>query len=185
MAATTLACGIPHHGPFRSSHRRIGLDLLAQLEHVGVDRACVEAARVLPDPLQELVAALNATLPLGQVGEQPKLEGREWNGGVTDDHLMAAHMDAHRTRGKEFLLGHPRHPSSAENGIDAKDQLARAERLRNVVVSAQLEPDDAIDFIGALCDDDDRERARPRVFSESSQDLRTRNAFEEDIEQHQ
>ena len=44
----------------------------------------------------------------------------------------------------------------ARHRADASDQLAEAERLHDVVVGAELEPDDTVDLVAARGDDDDR-----------------------------
>ena len=44
----------------------------------------------------------------------------------------------------------------AQHRVDARDELARIERLRQVVVGAHLEPDDAIDVLALRRQHDDR-----------------------------
>ncbi len=47
---------------------------------------------------------------------------------------------------------------AAQHGVDARDQLARIERLGQVVVGAHLEADDAIDVLALGGQHDDRHR---------------------------
>ena len=47
---------------------------------------------------------------------------------------------------------------AAQHRVDACDELARIERLRQVVVGAHLEPDDAVDFLALRGEHDDRHR---------------------------
>ena len=42
----------------------------------------------------------------------------------------------------------------AQHGADAKCKLPRRERLRHVVVGAELEPDDSVDLVAACGDED-------------------------------
>ena len=50
---------------------------------------------------------------------------------------------------------------------DARDELAQPERLDEVVVRAELEPDDSVDLFASRRDDDDRDRrARPQLAAD-------------------
>jgi len=54
-----------------------------------------------------------------------------------------------------------------QDALDAREQLARAERLRQVVVGAHLQADDAVDFLGARGEHDDRQaRAGAQVAAQ-------------------
>ena len=46
--------------------------------------------------------------------------------------------------------------TAARDRTDARDELTEPERLDDVVVRAELEPDDAVDLVAARGDDDDR-----------------------------
>ena len=47
---------------------------------------------------------------------------------------------------------------ATENGVDARDELARIEGLRQIVVGAHFEAQDAIDILALGGEHDDRHR---------------------------
>ena len=51
----------------------------------------------------------------------------------------------------------PRRTCASSDGADARDELAQPERLDDVVVRAELEPDDAVDLLALGGDHDDRD----------------------------
>ena len=53
-------------------------------------------------------------------------------------------------------------PLPAQHRLDAGQQLRAAERLRDVVVGADLEADDPVDLVALGREDDHRRRHRPR-----------------------
>ena len=71
-----------------------------------------------------------------------------------------------RRRARRTVLG-----LAAQHRMDARDELARIERLRQVVVGAHLEPDDAVDFLALRGEHDDRHRfaraAKPPAHREA------------------
>ena len=65
---------------------------------------------------------------------------------------------------------------------DARDQLVRAERLGDVVVGAELEPDDAVGFLGARRQHDDRHCGRGRIGAQRVADLEAVDARQHQVE---
>jgi len=91
-----------------------------------------------------------------EVVEQAKLGG---GGG----HEIAAHGESHG-RGIDLYLadfqgaGRKRALKTAQHGLDAGDEFARAEGLGDVVVGAQFEAEDAIGFAAFRCQKNYRDR---------------------------
>ena len=69
----------------------------------------------------------------------------------------------------------------ARHRADAGEQLAEAERLHDVVVGAELEPDDAVDLVAARRDDDDR---HVRRGAEPAAHLEAVDVRQPEVEQH-
>ena len=74
---------------------------------------------------------------------------------------------------------------AAEQGPDARHQLARAERLGDVVVGPQLEADDAVRLLGAGREHDDGQRAGLGGAAQRAADLEAVDAGQHEIEDHQ
>ena len=68
------------------------------------------------------------------------------------------------------------------DGIDAGEQLAKAERLDQVVVGTELEADDAVDLVSARADDDDR---HARAGAQLAAHLEAVAVGEAQVEQHE
>ena len=71
----------------------------------------------------------------------------------------------------------------AEEGLDPAHQLAQAERLRQVVVGAELEADHLVDLVVAGGEDEDRHLGAGRP--DAAQDLEAVDAGEPDVEDDQ
>ena len=104
--------------------------------------------------VEELIAVQRHFRPVDQSAEKAKFTTRQrCRHSVLVDQLAlpgiqspVAESDAFR-HGR-FLPGRQRLRAPEHSG-DPRNQLARAERLWNVVVGTHLEPDDAIDFLAA------------------------------------
>jgi hypothetical protein len=73
----------------------------------------------------------------------------------------------------------------AQMGVDARDQLLRAERLDDVVVGAEFEAADAIRFFAARGEHDDRRRRRARILADGLAHEQTVHAGQHEVEQDQ
>src|SRR5262249_25290734 len=135
--------------PHGDDRRRVA-ELAADLAHVHVDGARGAREGVPPHALQQLVAGEHETAVVEQLPEQVELLRRQLDLVVADVDLALARVDdevavRQLLRLVTALLG----SGSAEHALDAGDQLPRVERLRQVVVGADLEPDDLVDVLVA------------------------------------
>src|SRR6478752_6248126 len=76
---------------------------------------------------------------------------------TVDQHPMRRNVDHHGPRNDHLCAASLPASGSAGHRVDARDHLAKAERLDYVVVRAELEPDDAVDLLSTRGDDDDRD----------------------------
>ena len=74
------------------------------------------------------------------------------------------------------------HVRSAQNRLDAADELARRERLGHVVVGAELEAQDAVDLVAARRQHDDRDAG---VRAQVAGDVEAGLAGQHDVEDDQ
>ena len=74
---------------------------------------------------------------------------------------------------------------AAHQGADARDELVGAERLGQVVVGADVEPDDAVGLFGACGHHDDRDRRRRGVGAKRAAHLQPAHAGQHDVEDHE
>ncbi len=74
---------------------------------------------------------------------------------------------------------------AAQQRAHARDHFVRAERLGDVVVGAQLQPDDAVRLFGAGGEHDDRHGGRARVAAQRAADLEAVEAGQHQVEQHE
>ena len=86
--------------------------------------------------------------------------GASWIGSPSTEQLAAAGVDRDRAVRAAALRDGRRRGGAAQDRADAGDQLARVERLREVVVGADLEADDLVDVVVARRQHQDRHRAR-------------------------
>ena len=137
------------HAPHRHDRRRVA-ELAPHLPHVDVDRARVAGERVAPDALEQLVAREHEPAVVEQLPEEVELLRRELDLLVADHHLAAAGVDDEvAVADLVALLAAPVGRRAAEDALHARHELARVERLRQVVVGADLEPDDLVDVLVA------------------------------------
>src|ERR1700737_2544734 len=68
---------------------------------------------------------------------------------------------------------------AAENGLDACRKLAWIERLREIIVGSELEPDDAVDILSTRCE---HQHWNPAFGAKSLQNLEAVEARQHDIE---
>ena len=126
-----------------------------------VDGARVAGERVAPDALQQLVSREHETVVVEQLPEEVELLGRELHVVPVDLHLAAAGVDEQLpVTDLRRLRLLPLRRRAAEDRLHAGDELARVERLRQVVVGADLEPDDLVDVLVASRQHQDRNIGR-------------------------
>jgi hypothetical protein len=90
---------------------------------------------------------------------------------------LGIHLDAADPQYLARLLLH-----ASKDRSDAQYELARAERLHDVVVCSELESDDTIDFFAAGGQHDDRYAARAFMLPQSPADFDPVNVGEHEVE---
>src|SRR4051794_8304038 len=142
--------------PHGDDRRRVA-ELAPELAHVDVDGARVARERVAPDALEELVAGEHEAAMVEQLPEEVELLRRELHLVVADAHLAPPGVDVQVAVLDDGAL--PLAPigrRAAQDRPDARHELARVERLREVVVRADLEADDLVDVLVACGQHEDR-----------------------------
>src|SRR6185369_3770174 len=131
---------------------RVVLDLAAEPVDVDVDGPRLAGVVVAPDPLEQLVASEDLARVADEEREQVERLRLDRQRLAVPQEAVAGEVDLdpleiddrRRRLDRDSLFG------AAEEGPDPGRQLAQAEWLRDVVVGAQLEPDDLIE-LRALC----------------------------------
>src|SRR4051812_1361710 len=130
-----LVADAPH-----GDDRRCVAELAAQLADVHVDRARVACEGVAPHALEQLVARQHEAAVIEQLPEEIELLRRELDLFLADAHLAPARVDVQVAvldrLGLEVAAVRGR---ATQDRLHARDELARVERLRQVVVRADLE----------------------------------------------
>src|SRR3954464_11384602 len=118
--------------------RRGALELLAELADEDVDRAVTVDHRVAPDPLVDLLALQHLALGVREQLDELELAAREIDRPAAGERLELVGPDlelADQDRlGRDARL---RALATADDGLDAGDQLLRVAGLRQPVVGAQ------------------------------------------------
>src|SRR4051795_7058626 len=130
-------------------HDRRGIaELAAQLPDVDVHRSRVTCERVAPDALEQLVAGQHEPAVVEQLPEEVELLRRELDLLAGDEHLPPPDVDL-EVPVPDLLRLHlsPLRDASPQDRLDAGDELTRVEGLRQIVVGADLEPDDLVDVL--------------------------------------
>jgi tripartite-type tricarboxylate transporter receptor subunit TctC len=147
-------------GPDIARLRRIALDLAAQAQDLHVDGAVVDLVVVQPRQVEELVAGQDPVRGAQQDHEQAELAvGKRHGAAVGGDKTARIEIElpAVEPVGADSLrlalanLGAP----APKHGANAREQLARAERLGEVVVGAELEAHHPVGFFAAAGEHDD------------------------------
>ncbi len=166
--------------PDRDDRRRIA-ELAPQLADVDVDRAGVDpGVGVAPHALEELVAREHEPAMVEQLPQEVELLRRELHLGLPHAHLAPAGVDEQVAVADLLRLG-PRalRRRAAEDRLHAGHQLARVERLREVVVGADLEPDDLVDVLVARGQHQDRDVG---ALADPAADLHAVDVREHEVE---
>ena len=146
--------------PHTVARGRSGAELLAQLADVHVDRALVALPVDAPHAVEQLAAGERHAEVVGQVLQQVELARGERHRPAADPRLPAhaVDLDVADQRPRRAVAGGP--SVAAQDGLHPGDELARRERLGDVVVGAELEPEHAVDLVVAGGQHDDRQRRR-------------------------
>src|SRR5437879_4192575 len=143
--------------------RGIRLDLAPQVSDMHVDNPGLDGVFVAPDGVEDLLPAQHLARVAGEEGQKVELRVGEVDlPAVAIDAALVDlgdHVAEDQLAALVLLL---LDPALAQVGGDAGDQLARAEGLDDVVVGADLQPDDDVDLLGLGAEDEDRHpRAGP------------------------
>jgi len=168
---------------------RVGLDgreLASHPAHVAVDRAVRHDVVIAVGAVHQLVAAVDLAGVAEQGAQDAELRNRQ-------DHLAlvpvgpeaieveteaAVAADLRRAIGCGLVV----RPDAPQHRLDPCRQLARAERLGHVVVTAQLEADDPVDLVVARRQEHDRDA---RVAPERAADVGAVHLRHQDVEHDQ
>ncbi len=137
-----------------------------------IDGAFVDVDVAAPDLVQELLAREHAAGIFQQELQQPELGRPERHLAARARHALgvAVELDvAGRERGRD-----PLGLRAAQQRADAGEQLRNREGLDDVVVGAGREPADALAFLAARGEHDDRQPARLRLGPQASDELDAR-----------
>ena len=138
--------------------RGIGLELAAQAAHQAVDRAVVDHAIAAPDLLHQRLAAEHAAGPRREEVEKIELERRERDrfSVALDDATAPDRCEDRRCSSTRSVSSAARAPQQRAH---PRHQLGGAERLRDVVVGADLEPEQLVALAGPRRHHEDRDVA--------------------------
>src|ERR1044071_5114963 len=164
---------------------RIVLELVSKVAHVDVDRLLVLVeGLVVPKEVQELRAGVDAAGLAREVPQDLELRGCE------ADPAVAA-LDAQRSEVDDQVAMPDAPPAggvreiavrASEQGLDPAQQLPEPERLREVVVRAELQADDLVDLLVAGGEHEHRRLGARRP--QAPQDLEAVHARQSDVDQH-
>ena len=144
------------------------------------DRRGVGVERVAPDEVHELVAGERLAGVAGEEQQQLELAlgERDLLGG--DGHPARGRVD-HELAELERRLRVGARVQAPQHGVDARHELGRRERLDDVVVGAQAQPDDAVGLLAARGQQDDR-RAVAVVLAHAAHHLEPIDAGQHEVE---
>src|SRR5207248_10448203 len=124
-----------------TDHRALPAELGPYLGHVHVDGTGAGVRGVPPHRGQQLVPGEHPAGPAEQVRQQVELGRRQGHRFPTGVYRPATRVEDHLA-GLAYPLPLRRPRRAAQYGLDPGDQLARAERLGQVVVGALLQAED-------------------------------------------
>ena len=145
------------------------------------------AARVAvaPDVGEQHVARQHAAPVFEQVFEEQELLRGERHPDAARRDGVGLGIDDDRSIGDRRRAGRRSALRAAEQRPHARDQLVRAERLGHVVVGAELEADDAVGFLGARRQHDDRDRRGRVVGAHDAADFEAVHLRQHQVQDHQ
>jgi hypothetical protein len=125
---------------------------------VDVHGARIARERVPPDALEQLVARQHDPAVVEELPEEVELLRSQLDLVVSDEHLATTRVDEEiAVADLVALVDAAIRRRPPEHALDARDELTRIERLRQVVVRADLEPDDLVDVLVARREHQDRD----------------------------
>ena len=181
VAITGRACSRPPR-PSRGGAGRTARPRASRAAaDVDRDGARVERRRVAPDARHQLVAREDAPRVAREEPEEVELLRRQPHLAARLPHVARPALELDVAEA-ELLVVDPGRRRAAQDALHARRELAGRERLRDVVVRAELEPDDAVRLLAAGGQHDHREvRARADPAAEL-EPVRAREHHVEDDE---
>src|SRR5271166_4515765 len=158
----------------------------AQVADVGIDAAIVGNELAAQRLFGKLIARNHGTRGTHQQLQHADLRARQRHRFAGNAYLVHAgirhdrsDLEYVRCRGARIAVA-----DAAQYGANARHQLARIERLAEVIVGAQFETDDAIDIVAASGQHQDRRGARRAEFAQhvEAADARQHDVEYEDFE---
>src|SRR6266481_551877 len=137
-----------------------------------------------PNGVEELIAREDAVGTRSQIVEEAKFECAERDGfaGMADaigSWIDREASDFDDARGVNGRL------RPAEQGFNAGDQFARAEGLGDVIVGAHFEADDAVGFVAASREHEDRKTVEGLVLADFAANVQAGHFRKHEIEKKQ
>ena len=147
-----------------------------------VDGALVALEVVAEHLFHQLHTRVHAARIAGKRGEQLELGGREVDFLALHENLVAGNVDREVAELEHFALRLGVGMHAAEQGAHARDKLAGAEGFHQVIVGAQLKPDDAVFHLALRGEHDD---GHIGVVADGAADALAGNAWEHKVENDQ
>ena len=168
--------------PDGDDRRRVA-ELAPNLPNVDVDGPRIAGEGVPPHALEQLVAGEHEPAMVEELPQQVELLRRELDLLVAHVHLTPARIDRELPVAQlvTFVAAALR-DDAPQDALHACDELARVERLRQVVVGADLQPDDLVHVLVACGEHQDRDVG---ALPHTAADLDAVDVGQVEIEDHQ
>src|SRR4051794_3730097 len=164
---------------------RIRLDLLPQMADVHVDGPRIAVRGVAPHAREQHVAREHPSRRARERGQDLELHVGRLHDVAVARHGALARVDAQTAHvHRALVVGvRARHPRAAERRLHARAELAHRERLGDVVVGAELEPEDLVDLLRLGREHDDRHGLALRP--QAPADLQAVHARQHHVQDHE
>ncbi len=158
--------------------------LFSKALDVSVDRSRRSPIAVAPDRFQEAVPRQHATLISEHVAQEVEFGGRQLKRFSIDTHIVALFVQRDSVAAKDdvslaLVL------DSLQNPANPEKQFTHAERLRNVVVRAELQSQNPIQLLSSGSQQNDRDSLQRRVEFQRLQNFQAAELRKHDVEHHQ
>src|SRR5256886_13835056 len=137
------AVSVTAHGEEVARLLRVELQLDPQRADEVVDRPRGALVLRAPAARKDVVAGVRAAVGGEEQAQHPELLRADVDGGAVPGDDLAVQIDLHRSEPDHRALFRSRRPP-AQQGLDAREQLAEPERLAQVVVGAELQAEDLV-----------------------------------------
>ena len=112
-------------------------------------RSTLLSASSAPERLHQLLARLDPPGSLGEQQQDVELAAGQLAPHAADAHLARAAIDGQALEAQRLGARRRRPPRAPQDRAQARQHLARVERLRQVIVGAELQPHDAVQVVAA------------------------------------